>query len=86
MKNEATYLYPIRAVAVPAAGVGVAGTYTVESVGVDVVRVMCTTAGTLTFGGTGAVVALAPNIFEYFRVRPGEVLTCSAATNVASMT
>lgn len=80
MKNEAGYLYPIRAVAV-----GAAGTYTVESVGVLVVRVMCATAGTLTFGGTGAVVALAPNLYEYFRVRPGEILTCSAATNVASM-
>lgn len=72
------YLYPIRSVAVAAAG-----TYTVDNFA-SVLRMMSTSGGNVTFPN-GAIINLAPNVPEYIRARPGEVITFAAATNVTTM-
>lgn len=78
-KTEASYLYPLASFTLAAAGTRVV------SAQVNVVRVYAAATTTLTFGGSGAVVNLAPG-YEYFRVRGGETLTAGGACTVTEMT
>lgn len=73
--NEAGYLYPSRSGSIAAAGTFTIGGY------VTVVRCLSAAAGsTVTFSGTATTVFLGENVPEYFRVRPGEVLTAGVGT------
>lgn len=79
MKNEASYLRPIRS-----ATVAPAGTFTVGNFS-SVVRILAPAATTVLFGDTGALVAVPANFPEYFRVQPGAILTATLALEIAEM-